>query len=75
MEGRFSWKACGACVIWEKGDIDWKENKKELWIISFFSRLDMVWNVVLGKKCVCDIREKKKSMEVELIFIIAMENC
>ncbi len=35
----------------------------------------MVWNVVLGKKCVCDIREKKKSIEVERIFIIAMENC
>jgi len=28
MEGLFSWKVCGACVIWEKGDIDWKEDKK-----------------------------------------------
>jgi hypothetical protein len=28
MEGLFSWKACGPCVIWEKADIDWKEDKK-----------------------------------------------
>jgi len=60
MEGLFSWKACGPCVIWEKGDIDWKENKKELWIISFFSKLDMVRKVVLGKKCVCDIKQREK---------------
>ncbi len=60
MEGLFSWKVCGACVIWEKGDIDWKEDKKGFWIISFFSKLDMVGKVVLGMKCVCDIREKKK---------------
>jgi hypothetical protein len=30
MEGLFSWKACGPYVIWEKGDTDWKEDKKRI---------------------------------------------
>jgi hypothetical protein len=49
-------------VIWEKGDVNSKEDKKGLWIISFFLKLDMVGKVVLGKKCVCDIREEKKKI-------------
>ncbi len=74
IKGLFSWKACGPCVIWENGDINQKEDKKRLWIIYLYSRLDMAWKVLLGKKCVCDIGEKGISMEVERILIITMEN-
>jgi hypothetical protein len=36
--------------------------------------LDVAKRIFFGKKCVCDIREKKEGMETSCTFILAMEN-
>ncbi len=59
MEGLFSWKACGPCVIWEKGDVDWKEDKKGLWIISF---RNWIWlgKLSWGRNVYVTLKREKK---------------
>jgi len=38
------------------------------------SKLDVARRIFLGKKFICDIGEKGRNMDMECIFIIAMEN-
>jgi hypothetical protein len=50
-----------------------------MWIIPlclkyYDSKLDVARRIFLGKKFICDIGEKGRNMDMECIFIIAMEN-
>ncbi len=62
-------------MIWEKGDIIERKINKDCG--SFPSFRDWIWFGMLswGRNVYVTLERKKKSIEVERIFIIAMENC